>query len=69
MINPPDKILHLVHQLNDALCEWERNCGQPSVLILRIGGWRHQSMDGKPIIDNPMADNELLELFKQQGQS
>ena len=60
---------HLLVQLNDALCTWERSTGRQSVLILREQhGFEHRSVNGKPCVVDDVDDRTLLNMVKQGDQ-
>jgi hypothetical protein len=58
----PDKdVTAALIQLSDALCQWERNTGRESVLILREkGGYMYRAMSGKPNIPDYVTDEQLI---------
>jgi hypothetical protein len=47
-----------INRLNDALCTWERDTGQETLLIVRGTNWQHRSMSGKPAPDR-ITDEQL----------
>ena len=63
MIHKDMAIQRALTELNDALCEWERETGRQSVLVLREqGGFEHRSMSGKPIADTTVEDAILFDV-------
>jgi hypothetical protein len=59
--HPSPEVQHLIVQLADALCTWERNTLQCSVLIVRAeGGVCYRALDGKPGIPDYVEDADLL---------
>lgn len=61
MQHPSEDVNQALIRLNDALCEWERNTGNQSVLILReSNGFVHRSQSGKPL---PEHLNDILDSF------
>ncbi len=67
MWHPDQDVNTALIRLNDALCQWERNTGRQSVLILREqGGYVHRSMSGKPNTSDMVIDSELLETVRER---
>jgi len=64
----PDKEVDLaITRLCDALCEYERNSGRNSVLILREeGGWSFRAMGGKPVAPEACTDSAMINLLGRE---
>jgi hypothetical protein len=64
MQHPDKEIEAVIIRLSDALCKWERNTGIESVLIIRQqGGFVFRAVSGKPVSDNEISDERLIELY------
>ena len=57
--HPSEDVNAAINRLNDALCAWERNTGQETLLIVRGTNWHHRSLSGKPIADS-ITDEQLM---------
>ena len=52
-------------RLSDALCQWERNTGRQSVLVLREqGGFEYRAMSGKPNVLPDISDSILFDSLR-----
>lgn len=49
-------------QLADALCEWERDTGKHSALIIRSNDFSYRALDGKPIDNLEITDSDIINL-------
>lgn len=59
--HPDKEVMAALIRLSDALCQWERNTGRESVLILReVDGYEYRAMSGKPNIPDYVTDEDLL---------
>ncbi len=56
--HPSEDVNAAIIRLNDALCAWERNTGQETLLIVRGTNWYHRSLSGKPVADS-ITDKQL----------
>jgi hypothetical protein len=55
------EVNHLLILLTDALCQWERETGRRSVLILKEqGGFKIRALDGKCNIPDDLPDELIL---------
>jgi hypothetical protein len=52
-------------RLNDALCTWERNTGQETVLIVNSVDYWRRSLSGKPVSDD-IPTETLFNLVRWQ---
>ncbi len=63
MQHPSQEVRQILVRLTDALCEWERNTGRNSVLILREeGGFVYRAVSGKPNVPDDVSDEELMKI-------
>lgn len=61
----PDKDVTLaIIRLCDALCQWERNTGRKSVLIIREQDYVYRAQDGKPTVPDFVTDEQLVSMLK-----
>jgi hypothetical protein len=60
--HPSEDVNAALVRLNDALCTWERNTGQETLLIVRGTNWHHRSLSGKPVADS-ITDEQLTRLY------
>ena len=59
--HPDKEVQAAIIRLSDALCEYERNTGRTSVLILREqGGFFYRALDGKPNVPDDLPDDHVL---------
>jgi len=59
--HPDKEVMAAIIRLSDALCQWERNTGRESVLIIReVGGYKYRAMSGKPNVPDYVTDEDLL---------
>ena len=57
-------------RLSDALCQWERNTGKESVLIIREqGGFEYRAVDGKPHTLEDISDGQIYRMLGIINQS
>lgn len=59
--HPDPEVRHALIRLVDALCEWERNTGRSSTLILIEDNFHFRAVDGKPNIPDYVSDMELIQ--------
>lgn len=65
MEHPSDEVRAALIRLSDALCQWERNTGRQSVLILREqGGFEYRAMSGKPNVPPDIHDSMLFDSLR-----
>lgn len=57
------EVMQAIIRLTDALCQWERNTGRRSVLIVREKGYVFRAQDGKPIVPDDITDEQLVEML------
>jgi len=55
-----DKVQEAIVQLCDALCEYERNTGIESILILREPDFVCRAVDGKPAVFD-VTDEDMID--------
>jgi len=71
--HPSEEVTAALIRLNDALCQWERNTGQESILILRQANWGHRSINGKPLTGisvSEITDQQMLDMLgRNSGQN
>jgi hypothetical protein len=68
MEHPSFNVQAAITRLLDELCEWERNTGRQSVLILREQGrFTLRAMSGKPVPEsnNDVTDAQLVSLIEE----
>jgi hypothetical protein len=59
--HPDKEVTAALIRLSDALCQWERNTGRVSVLILRErGGYSYRAQSGKPNVPDFVTDEQLI---------
>lgn len=59
--HPCPEVQRAIADLDAALCEWERNAGLQSALVIREqGGFCHRSVAGKPFVRNDVSDERLF---------
>jgi len=67
MRHPNQEINQALIRLTDLLCEWERNTGRESVLILReAGGFVYRAVSGKPGVPDDIEDAQLMKLIEDK---
>jgi len=59
--HPDSEVREALIRLVDALCEWERNTGRSSTLILIEDTFQFRAVDGKPNIPDFVSDIELIQ--------
>lgn len=65
MEHPSDEVRSALIRLSDALCQWERDTGRQSVLVLREqGGFEYRAMSGKPNVPSDIHDSMLFDSLK-----
>jgi hypothetical protein len=57
------EVMQAIIRLSDALCQWERNTGRGSVLIVREKGYVFRAQDGKPTVPDFVTDQQLVEML------
>jgi hypothetical protein len=63
--HPDPEVRAALIRLSDALCQWERETGRESVLILReVGGYSYRAQNGKPGIPDDVPDQYLFEMIE-----
>jgi hypothetical protein len=63
--HPDKEVNSALIRLVDALCEWERNTDNQSVLILRQNpGFVFRAINGKPVVDSLLSDQALVDVIK-----
>jgi hypothetical protein len=68
MEHPNPEVQAALVRLSDALCEWERNTGRQSVLILREeGGVVYRAQSGKPVDSPFLSDADMLATVKAES--
>lgn len=64
MEHPDREVKQALVRLCDALCQWERNTGIESVLILREqGGFVFRAASGKPNVPADVEDEMLMNII------
>lgn len=62
--HPNLEVMAAIIRLSDALCQWERETGIESVLIIREPNWSYRAQSGKPTVPDFINDVQLLEMVK-----
>ena len=64
MEHPDKEVQSAIIRLSDALCEWERNTGRQSILIIREqGGFVFRADSGKPNIPDDITDEQVKQML------
>jgi hypothetical protein len=58
--HPDPEVRAAIRQLTDALCAWERETGNESVLIVRERGFVYRAENGKPDVSADITDAQLI---------